>query len=435
MITGGVADVLGIGFGPANLALAVALDEMDAPLRAHFLERSPDSAWQSGMLLDGSDIQNSPFRDLVSLRNPRSRYSFMNYLHDRGRLVEHLNVPARFPLRREYAEYIEWVARFFSGCVTYAADVRAVRAEPGSEALRHLVVTTADGRQRRARALVVGSGRSPYVPPAFASLPQDRVFHLTEYVPRIKALRRDRSHDIAVVGASQSAVEIVLDLLRRLPDATITMYIRQVGLRLKDTSPFSEEAFFPEHTDYYYGLPRDAKRAVDAYVRPTNYSSVDGDVLDALYREIYEQRLVGAPRVLLRTCREITQASVESGRVRVVAHEPNTGEREAADHDVVVLATGFRNLGPGSRDERLPPLLEGLAEQLEFDEEGYLNVTRDYRIHMQRPDLPPVFLNGLCESSHGIGDAGSFSLLSLRAETLAHGLLEALDHSMERVSA
>ena len=28
---------------------------------------------------------------------------------------------------------------------------------------------------------------------------------------------------------------------------------------------------------------------------------------------------------------------------------------------------------------------------------------------------PPLFLNGLCESSHGIGDAGSFSLLSVRA--------------------
>jgi L-ornithine N5-monooxygenase len=31
-------------------------------------------------------------------------------------------------------------------------------------------------------------------------------------------------------------------------------------------------------------------------------------------------------------------------------------------------------------------------------------------------------LNGLCESSHGMGDAGSFSLLALRSKTIAQSL-------------
>ena len=37
-----------------------------------------------------------------------------------------------------------------------------------------------------------------------------------------------------------------------------------------------------------------------------------------------------------------------------------------------------------------------------------------------------MVLNGLCESTHGIGDAGSFSLLSLRAEMILKGLREKL---------
>ena len=40
--------------------------------------------------------------------------------------------------------------------------------------------------------------------------------------------------------------------------------------------------------------------------------------------------------------------------------------------------------------------------------------------------MPALFLNGLCESSHGIGDAGSFSLLSLRAKTIAESLRKQL---------
>ncbi|KPC77289.1 hypothetical protein ADL35_20825, partial [Streptomyces sp. NRRL WC-3753] len=95
--------VLGIGFGPANLALAIALDEEGRDFDVHFLEARTGPSWQSAMMLDGSDIQNHPVRDLVSLRNPRSRFTFINYLFENGRLLEHLNVPMEFPLRKEYA--------------------------------------------------------------------------------------------------------------------------------------------------------------------------------------------------------------------------------------------------------------------------------------------------------------------------------------------
>src|SRR2546426_11866031 len=101
-------DVLGVGFGPANVALAVAFEEMGSPLRVRFVERQLEPRWQGGMLLDRSNVQNHPCRDLVTLRNPRSRYTFLNYLFEMGRLVEHLNLPVEFPLRKEYARYVNW---------------------------------------------------------------------------------------------------------------------------------------------------------------------------------------------------------------------------------------------------------------------------------------------------------------------------------------
>jgi L-ornithine N5-monooxygenase len=76
-----VLDVLGIGFGPANIALAIALEECGSGNSVRFIERRSNPTWHPDMLLDGADIQNNPLRDFVTPRNPRSRYTFVNYLH------------------------------------------------------------------------------------------------------------------------------------------------------------------------------------------------------------------------------------------------------------------------------------------------------------------------------------------------------------------
>jgi lysine/ornithine N-monooxygenase len=91
-----VFDVIGVGFGPANLALAIAFEELAPGLSVRFLEACSDPVWQGEMLLDGANIQNNPIRDLVTLRNPRSRYTFINYLFEEGRLLQHPNCPPNF---------------------------------------------------------------------------------------------------------------------------------------------------------------------------------------------------------------------------------------------------------------------------------------------------------------------------------------------------
>ncbi|NYS19794.1 SidA/IucD/PvdA family monooxygenase [Streptomyces sp. SJ1-7] len=65
-------DLLGIGFGPSNLALAVCAREQKLPLSCLFVERQDTVAWHPGMLIDGARMQISFLKDLVSLRNPSS---------------------------------------------------------------------------------------------------------------------------------------------------------------------------------------------------------------------------------------------------------------------------------------------------------------------------------------------------------------------------
>lgn len=91
---GEVLDVVGIGFGPANLAVAVVLEELaesGTRLRAAFVESKPAFSWHPGMMLPGANMQIAFPKDLATMRNPRSAYTFFNYLHNKGRMVDFIN--------------------------------------------------------------------------------------------------------------------------------------------------------------------------------------------------------------------------------------------------------------------------------------------------------------------------------------------------------
>src|ERR1044072_8824021 len=105
-----VYDVIGVGFGPSNIAQAVASAEHDRPVRGLFLERQPEFGWHRGMLIEDATMQVSFLKDLVTMRNPTSEFSFLSYLHSADRLVDFINQKSLFPLRVEFHDYLEWAA-------------------------------------------------------------------------------------------------------------------------------------------------------------------------------------------------------------------------------------------------------------------------------------------------------------------------------------
>jgi L-ornithine N5-oxygenase len=414
-------DILGVGFGPANLALAIALEELWPEASVRFIEAQPAPSWQAGMLLRRSDIQHNPLRDLVTPRNPRSRYTFVNYLHEAGRLFEFLNVPIPFPLRKEYARYVMWAAEQFADRVDYGTRATDISLLPDG----HGYFVTAGDATYSARSLVVAPGRSRFVPSEFDTVLGDRVIHADDYLHRIDGWIEDGVRHVVVVGSSQSACELVLDLTNRAKDIRVINLMRGFGYRLKDTSPFMEEVYFPGFVDYYYRASQASKDDLDSQLRHTNYSSVDEDILKELYVEIYEQRLDGDQRVFLETNRDVKAVDVDDAGARLFVEERHTGEKAVVRTDAVVLATGFRDLGNGARREPYPPLLTGLADCLRMSEQGQVWVGPDYELSAAADtNLPPLYLNGLCESTHGMGDAGSFSLLALRSARIVHSLRE-----------
>lgn len=408
-----IYDVIGVGFGPSNIAVAISMQERGYEGNTVFLEKAPSARWQDEMLLDGSDIQNNPIRDLITPVNPQSRYGFINYLFSTNQLLQYLNVGMHYPLRKLYAKYVEWVGNQFSN-VRYGEAVTDI-------SLRNIdgdllwEVRSSSSQVYVGKSLVFATGRNLNIPEALSG--SRFIQHLTSYGSAVRRLPEGAS--VAVLGASQSAVELLLDLHGKGCKRVHGIH-RSFSYRLKDTSQFSDEVYFPDFIDYYHGLSADKRAQLDRQVRQTNYSAADGDVISSLYAKSYEDSLDGKERLKFHRNTEIV--GYEDGEQSLTLHlrDIYTQKTSSITVDLLVLATGFLDVGRDGRDG-LPKLLQKLGDVFEWDG-SYLNVLRDYKVKCINGQYPPLYMNGLCESSHGLGDAGSFSLLSYRARDIVMSL-------------
>lgn len=424
----GILDCIGIGFGPSNIALAVALEERGVTSSTLFLESAEGPDWQPDMLLRGSDIQHNPLRDFATPRNPRSRFGFLSFLHEQGRLMDFLRLEAPFPPRLEYAAYVRWVAEKFDHLVRYGDAATRIDTTTDDTGNPVIEVRTESGARHRAYALSFAPGRSRYVPPELAPFLGPRVVHADAYLgaaERWKTEAGDPVRTIGVLGGSQSAVEIILDLTHRLPGARIVSIGRSFGFKLKDVSPFTEKIYTPEFIDYFYNAAEADQARMTRELWRSNYGAADHDVVAALDFALYEQSVLGDDRIrLLSNQRILAARAAPSGGIAMDLVDRHSGAETAVALDAVVLATGYRNFGGGEGQEPCHPLLERLARNTRFRTDGGVAVARDFRLlpRDERHPLPPVFINGLCESTHGFGDAGSFSLLSIRSDVIAASL-------------
>lgn len=419
-----VYDCIGVGFGPSNLALAIAMEENELLDNVLFLESQERATWHPGMMLKGTDIQHNPLRDLVTPRNPQSPYGFLSYLKAKDRLFEFLNLDSPYPPRVEYAGYVEWVSDQFMHVVRTNTPVNEIDVIEHPSKGKLLNVRT-DTDSWLAKTVSFGTGRSPLIPGVFAPHMGPRVVHLNNYLPSVARWKAEGLKRIAVIGGSQSAVEIILDLAGRSPQMDILSISRRFGFKHKDLSPFTERIYLPEFVEYFYNAPEDVQSGITKELWRSNYGAADHDVIATLNMMLYEQRVTGNAPVEVVFNQQIESVEQDSsGAFTLSLRDRRGGESQPQKVDAIVLATGFLNFGGDQEQEAFHPLLKSLSPQCAFREDGGISVTRDFRMEY-KPELgemPPVFLNGVCESTHGFGDAGSFSLLAPRSSLICESI-------------
>ncbi|KAN0064565.1 PAK-related GC kinase Sid1 [Thecaphora frezii] len=353
-----IYDLLGIGYGPAHLSLSIALRESqeinEANFKSHFLEKREHFAWHPALLLPGSQLQVSPLKDLVTLRDPTSTYSFFNFLHSNGRLARYINKEQGVPSRREWTAYLAWAARRMEEAVSYGQEIVAVEpltlvGQPDSAAeklpiritnekegdaislfrIKQRSVGSDEITVRYARNVSVAVGGVPRIPEvfqqAYAAQAQSsqagrvaRIVHSGTYVPsmvplepvlhQIAAKRAERAGTavrddgrlcLAVLGGGQSSTEMMMNLHDRFPTAIVTMIFRASALVPSDDTGFiNSVAFDPERTDDFWRANEKQRQAWLKEFKRTNYSVVRSDLLNELHDKMYDAFEVTLPEEL-----------------------------------------------------------------------------------------------------------------------------------------
>lgn len=417
-----VYDVIGVGFGPANIAVACAMEELNLDKEVLFLEARSQSIWQEHMLLEDSDIQNHPLRDLVTPRNPRSKYSFTNFLFEHDRLFEHFNTGMHFPYRIEFTQYVSWVASHFEGITKYSTEVKQIDTFDNGADTKLFKITDGKKKVYYSKSLVVAPGRTPNIPEEFMGIDSSKIVFLTDYLKEIKKIPSQSLNKVAVVGGSQSAIELILHLSNNYPETDIVGISRSFGFKQKDINPFTGEVYFPEFVDLFHKSEHKVKKRLINDLHLTNYSASDLDVLESLYKKIYLQKICDKQKIFIKRSTSIKNVTKEGNQIKIVFDQLELENVQEEKYDLVLLATGFKNTGKGKNEERLHPILRGLQSSLELGEQELIKVNLNYSVNVEGFKKNSFFLNGLCESSHGMGDAGSFSLLSLRAQKIVESL-------------
>ncbi|RFS84310.1 L-lysine 6-monooxygenase [Actinomadura spongiicola] len=399
-------DVIGVGLGPSNLSLAALLEPLP-DIRARFYEAQETFRWHCGIMVPGAQLQVSYLKDLVTLVDPSNPLSFLNYLAQEGRLYRFLIAHADRCSRQEFERYYQWAAdRLKSirwGRAVERVELRGDRLE----------VICSDARPVAARNVVLGSGRTPFMPPYAERLRGDTVLHSSELVDRAP---ETGGRNVMVIGAGQSGAEVVHHLLsaddRALP-ASLTWVSSRVGFLPMDDSPFTNEWFHPAYVDHFHGLTAQRRRLLLDRQRLAS-DGVTESLLQDIYRRLYELDVIKAAgfRHRLLAGHRLIDLTRDGGRLVAALCDDDTGMIESASVDTVICCTGYR--------AEFPSYLEPLRGRLP-DTDGTLQVRHDYSLVWDGPGHLGLYVQNAAEDTHGIADP-NLSLSSWRSARIINAV-------------
>ncbi|MET8243560.1 SidA/IucD/PvdA family monooxygenase [Streptomyces sp. NPDC005202] len=422
---GAPRDLVGIGIGPFNLSLA-ALAHPLTELDTVFYEQRPGFDWHPGLLIDGATIQVPFLADLVTLADPASDWTFLNYLKARDRLFP-FYFAERFHIQRaEYDAYCRWVSENLPA-LHFGHQVDAVRWNPERDVFEvDFTQLDADGEAEArgctcTKNIVLGVGTEPYVPDPLRPLleaPGAPVVHAARYLDHRDAFLA--ADHITVVGSGQSGAEVFLDLLRHRPAGREKIHWigRTEAFAPMEYSKLGLEHFTPDYTRYFHAL---AEPVRDQLVTSQwqLHKGIDADTIAAIRDELYRRTLHGGwpDAVLTPGVHVRTAGRVATTRVELHLEHVQQGTRTRLTTDAVVLATGYR-------ERPLTRLLAGLDPYLRRDNSERPRIDEQFRLVLD-PSVTTtgchVYVQNAELHTHGVG-APDLGLAAWRSATILNSL-------------
>ncbi|KAA1397125.1 lysine N(6)-hydroxylase/L-ornithine N(5)-oxygenase family protein [Aeromicrobium ginsengisoli] len=380
-------DFAAVGLGPFNLGLACLAEPVDG-LDGIFLEARDDFSWHPGMLLADATLQVPFMADLVTMADPTSRFSFLEFLKSTGRLYAFYIRESFYPLRAEYDQYCRWAAAQIAG-IRFGRHVDRVQHD--GEAYVLTARLRGGGTETyRAHRLVLGTGTQPHVPAAVQGL-EGPMIHTADYLTHKAALQATRS--ITIVGSGQSAAEAYLDLLDDIDsfDYELTWATRSPRFFPMEYTKLTLEMTSPEYTAYFHRLPMETR---DALLREQRqlYKGISADLIDTIYDTLYRQQVQGEVPTRLLTNAELSGAAWDEARgaYDLAFRHVELDAPFALETEALVLATGYRPQVPG--------FVASIADRIRWDAKRRYAVAAGYTID----DDAQIFVQNAEEHTHGL---------------------------------
>lgn len=372
-------DFVAIGVGPFNLGLA-CLSAPIKELNGVFLDKRKTFNWHSGMLLQDTTLQVPFLADLVTLADPTSSFSFLNYIKEQGRIYSFYIKENFLLLRNEYNQYCKWAINKLSN-VYFNTEVTAILYNDTA----HIYTVTSKCKLTNTekiyhcKKLVLGTGTQPYIPKCTGHL-KENIIHSSQYLNHKEVLQA--KNKITVIGSGQSAAEIVYDLLQDIENKRyeLSWITRSPRFFPLEYSKLTLEMTSPEYIDYFYNLPSDKRDTIISKQKHL-YKGINQDLIAAIFDCIYTKKVTNTVKINLRTNSELQEADydtpLDTFNLQFHQHEQDKYYRHSANG--LVLATGYTY--------RQPNFIKDISHRITWDDKHRFNVNRNYTIDVNAGEI------------------------------------------------
>ncbi|WP_419867868.1 lysine N(6)-hydroxylase/L-ornithine N(5)-oxygenase family protein [Chryseobacterium sp. CT-SW4] len=383
-----IYDIIGIGVGPFNLSLA-CLAQPVKELDTLFFDRAQEFNWHPGMMMQDTTLQIPFLADLVTLADPTSEFSFLNYIKEKGRIYSFYIRENFYLLRKEYNQYCQWAIEKLSN-LRFNHDVKDILydEEQGNYLIKVHNNNSETTESYRAERIVLGTGTSPYTPPFFAPL-KNKVSHSSEYLYKKKELQSEKT--ITIIGSGQSAAEIYYDLLQDIDvyGYELNWITRSSHFFQMEYNKLTLELTSPEYVDYFYGLPAEKRREL---LKKQNslYKGINESLINDIFDLLYTKRLTCDFKTNLLTNSECVGAKYSDGKIDLEFYHTEQEENFNFHTDALLLCTGYKYM--------LPEFLLGIKERINWKNPNKFDVQRNYSIDKNGGE---IFVQNAELESHG----------------------------------
>ncbi|KIX93287.1 uncharacterized protein Z520_10930 [Fonsecaea multimorphosa CBS 102226] len=423
-------DLVCVGFDVTGIANAVALKERNGLSKdTIFLESQMEVSWTPLRSTPASRLRTSFLNDLITSENPRSHFTFLNYLHATNRLILYANSAQLRPSREMFSDYLKWCAARLQVQIHYGqmtTSVRPLRDGNGRvDAWEVAFVDAVTGEKKAviSKQVVYAAPNHPYVPEVLrAPALQPLVLHSSEYLEAIPTLLRDNPRArLAVLGNGQSAAETFDQLHGIRGEHEVIWFTEDTVLRGADETPFLLSSIMQPTSSKQQNIPPEVRRREVNGASPLASSFL---IETRLLRQIYDAQYdlsVKEPdsrkwRFQIRFQHEVVNAErTAHGRVRLFVQTPENTD-EPATFDAVISATGFGKHAHYRALESLQLLFDGPS----------ITVDRDYHINFRKGVLAPgcgIWFQGSLADDGDQSDDSLFQIIAERSRRLAESVL------------